>query len=149
MKLERVTEIMTKSVIHTVDVNSSVQEVAMIMKDVGTGCLVVVEKSKLAGIITERDVVQRVVAAKKLPREVRVSDVMSKPVITVGPEALVTDAAKVMMQNKIRRLVVADGVRILGIVTATDFAKMMYKKSASDPMLAAMARAAQLMQDYL
>jgi len=71
---------------------------------------------------------------------------MSKPVITVGPEALVTDAAKVMMQNTIRRLVVAEGVRILGIVTTTDFAKMMYKKSASDPMLAAMARAAQLMQ---
>ena len=145
MKLERVTEIMTKSVIHTVDVNSSVQEAAVIMKDVGTGCLVVVEKSKLAGIITERDIVQRVVAVKKLAREVRVSDVMSKPVLTVGPEALISDAAKIMMQNKIRRLVVAEGVRILGIVTVTDFAKMMYKKSASDPMLAAMARAAQLM----
>jgi len=145
MKLERVSEIMTKSVVHTVDVNSSVQEAAATMKDVGTGCLVVIEKSRLTGIITERDIVQRVVAVKKLAREVRVSDVMSKPVLTVGPEALIADAAKIMMQNKIRRLVVAEGVRILGIVTVTDFAKMMYKKSASDPMLAAMARAAQLM----
>ena len=145
MKLERVSEIMTKSVVHTVDVNSSVQEAAATMKDVGTGCLVVIEKSRLTGIITERDIVQRVVAVKKLAREVRVSDVMSKPVLTVGPEALIEDAAKIMMQNKIRRLVVAEGVRILGIVTVTDFAKMMYKKSASDPMLAAMARAAQLM----
>lgn len=145
MKLERVSEIMTKSVVHTVDVNSSVQEAAATMKDVGTGCLVVIEKSRLTGIITERDIVQRVVAVKKLAREIRVSDVMSKPVLTVGPEALIADAAKIMMQNKIRRLVVAEGVRILGIVTVTDFAKMMYKKSASDPMLAAMARAAQLM----
>ncbi|HEY4672961.1 MAG TPA: CBS domain-containing protein [Nitrososphaerales archaeon] len=145
MKLERLSEIMTKSVVHTVDVNSSVQEAAATMKDVGTGCLVVIEKSRLTGIITERDIVQRVVAVKKLAREVRVSDVMSKPVLTVGPEALIADAAKIMMQNKIRRLVVAEGVRILGIVTVTDFAKMMYKKSASDPMLAAMARAAQLM----
>jgi len=145
MKLERVSEIMTKSVVHTVDINSSVQEAAAAMKDVGTGCLVVIEKSRLTGIITERDIVQRVVAVKKLAREVRVSDVMSKPVLTVGPEALISDAAKIMMQNKIRRLVVAEGVRILGIVTVTDFAKMMYKKSASDPMLAAMARAAQLM----
>jgi len=145
MKLERLSEIMTKSVVHTVDVNSSVQEAAATMKDVGTGCLVVIEKSRLTGIITERDIVQRVVAVKKLAREVRVSDVMSKPVLTVGPEALISDAAKIMMQNKIRRLVVAEGVRILGIVTVTDFAKMMYKKSASDPMLAAMARAAQLM----
>ena len=145
MKLERVSEIMTKSVVHTVDMNSSVQEAAATMKDVGTGCLVVIEKSRLTGIITERDIVQRVVAVKKLAREVRVSDVMSKPVLTVGPEALIADAAKIMMQNKIRRLVVAEGVRILGIVTVTDFAKMMYKKSASDPMLAAMARAAQLM----
>ena len=145
MKLERVSEIMTKSVVHTVDVNSSVQEAAATMKDVGTGCLVVIEKSRLTGIITERDIVQRVVAVKKLAREVRVADVMSKPVLTVGPEALIEDAAKIMMQNKIRRLVVAEGVRILGIVTVTDFAKMMYKKSASDPMLAAMARAAQLM----
>jgi len=145
MKLERVSEIMTKSVVHTVDMNSSVQEAAAAMKEVGTGCLVVIEKSRLTGIITERDIVQRVVAVKKLAREVRVSDVMSKPVLTVGPEALIEDAAKIMMQNKIRRLVVAEGVRILGIVTVTDFAKMMYKKSASDPMLAAMARAAQLM----
>lgn len=145
MKLERLSEIMTKSVVHTVDVNSSVQEAAATMKDVGTGCLVVIEKSRLTGIITERDIVQRVVAVKKLAREVRVADVMSKPVLTVGPEALIEDAAKIMMQNKIRRLVVAEGVRILGIVTVTDFAKMMYKKSASDPMLAAMARAAQLM----
>ena len=145
MKLERVSEIMTKSVVHTVDMNSSVQEAAAAMKEVGTGCLVVIEKSRLTGIITERDIVQRVVAVKKLAREVRVADVMSKPVLTVGPEALISDAAKIMMQNKIRRLVVAEGVRILGIVTVTDFAKMMYKKSASDPMLAAMARAAQLM----
>ena len=143
--MERVSEIMTKSVVHTVDINSSVQEAAAAMKDVGTGCLVVIEKSRLTGIITERDIVQRVVAVKKLAREVRVADVMSKPVLTVGPEALISDAAKIMMQNKIRRLVVAEGVRILGIVTVTDFAKMMYKKSASDPMLAAMARAAQLM----
>jgi CBS domain-containing protein len=143
MKLERVSEIMTKSVVHTVDANSSVQDAAAMMKDVGTGCLVVIEKAKLAGIVTERDIVQRVVAAKKSPTEVRVSEVMSKPVITIGPEALVVDAARVMIQNKIRRLVIAEGTRVLGIVTVTDFAKMMYK-SAADPMLAAMARAAQL-----
>jgi len=143
MKLERVSEIMTKSVVHTVDANSSVQDAAAMMKDVGTGCLVVIAKAKLAGIVTERDIVQRVVAAKKSPTEVRVSEVMSKPVITIGPEALVVDAARVMIQNKIRRLVIAEGTRVLGIVTVTDFAKMMYK-SAADPMLAAMARAAQL-----
>ena len=69
---------------------------------------------------------------------------MSTPVITAGPEGPDTDAAKVIMQNKIRRLLVAEGVRILGIVTATDFAEMMYEKSDSDPLLAAMARAALL-----
>lgn len=145
MKLERVSEIMTKSVVHTVDANSSIQDAAAIMRDVGTGCLVVIEKAKLAGIVTERDIVQRVVAVRKSPKEVRVSEVMSKPVITIGPEALVSDAAKVMIQNKIRRLVIAEGARVLGIVTTTDFAKAMYK-SAADPMLAAMARAAQLTQ---
>lgn len=144
MQFGRVSEIMTKLVVHTVDANSSVQDAAAIMKDVGAGCLVVVEKFKLAGFITERDIVQRVVAAKKSPKEVRVSEAMSKPVITVGPKALVTDAAKIMMQNKIRRLVIAEGTKVLGIVTATDFAKMMYKRSAADPTLAAMARLGQL-----
>ena len=144
MRLDRVSEIMTKDVIHTINSTASVQEAASEMKKVGRGCLVVLDKSKLSGIVTERDIVQRVVAAERDPKKVKVSEVMSKPVITVGPEALVSDAAKIMVQNKIRRLVVTEGTRLVGIVTVTDFAKKMHKESASDPMLAAMARLSDL-----
>ena len=72
MKSERVSEIMTRSVVHTVDANSSVQDATATMREIGAGSLLVIENSRLSDIMTERDIVQRVVAVKKLPKEVRV-----------------------------------------------------------------------------
>ena len=141
----RVSDLMTKDVVHTVTPEASVEEAAMRMKDVGRGCLVVIERGQPVGIITERDLVQKVLAGKLSPRDLRVSQIMSKPVLTVGPEALVSDAATIMMKNRIRRLVVTEGLRVVGILTVTDFASFLHRKAGSDPMLAAMARAARLL----
>ncbi len=136
---------MTKDVIHTISQTASVEEAAQRMKQVGRGCLIVVEGGRPIGIITERDMVQKVMAEKLVPKNVKVSRIMSKPVITVGPEALVSDAANIMLQNKIRRLVITEGDRVVGVLTVTDFAKFLHRREGSDPMLAAMARAATLL----
>ena len=143
--MARVSELMTKDVIYTISQNASVEEAAERMKQVGRGCLIVVERTQLVGIITERDLVQKVIAEKLVPKNVKVSRIMSKPVITVGPEALVSDAASIMLQNKIRRLVITEGDSVVGVLTVTDFAKFLHKRAGSDPMLAAMARAATLL----
>ena len=70
---------------------------------------------------------------------------MSKELITVGPEALASDAAKIMVENRVRRLIVTEGVHVVGILTTTDFARLLLRKSHSDPMLAAIARAPLIM----
>jgi CBS domain-containing protein len=143
MNMTRVSEIMTKDVVHTIPPNASVEDAAKMMKEVGRGCLIVIEKGKPVGIITERDMVHKVLAERVTPKKTRVSAIMSKPVITVGPEALVSDAATIMVRNKIRRLVVLEGDRVAGILTVTDFAKHL-KREGRDPMLDAMARGAQM-----
>ncbi len=139
--MERVSDLMTKDVVHTIRPNISVAEAARRMKEVHRGCLVVVDEGGPVGIITERDLVQKVIAENLLAKDARVFDIMSTGVITVGPEALVSDAAKLMVENKIRRLVVSEGTRVIGVLTTTDFAKSLYEKSQADPMLRAMARA--------
>ena len=143
MEMTRVAEIMTRDVVHTILPSASIESAAKKMKEVGRGCLVVIEGGKPVGIITERDMVQKVLAESVAPKKTKVSAIMSKPVITVGPEALVSDAANIMLRNKIRRLVVLEGGRVSGILTVTDFAKHL-RREARDPMLDAMARGAQM-----
>jgi CBS domain-containing protein len=114
--MTRVAELMTKDVIHSVHPDSTVEGAAERMTEVHRGCLVVIDGGKLVGIVTERDLVQRVMAKGYMPDRVRVSEIMSKPVITVGPEALLTDAARIMMENRIRRLPVIEGFDVVGDV---------------------------------
>lgn len=138
MKLKRVTEIMTEYPLDTIEQGLSIQHTANIMKERGRGSLVVLDNKKPIGIITERDIVRRVVAEGR-DLNIKVKDVMSTPLITVGPEATVEVAAKIMYENSIRRLPVVENDNLLGIVTATDFVKHMLKEK-KDSMLLAMAR---------
>lgn len=144
MDMTRVSEVMSKRAISAIDKDASAQEAAERMKNLGRGCLVVMQNGKLAGIVTERDLVQRVLAARLSPEETTVSRIMSAPVLTVGPEALLSDAANIMAENRIRRLVVTEGARVVGVLTVTDLSAHLRRKTRSDPMLAAMARAAEL-----
>lgn len=142
---ERVSEIMTKDVIHSISPNETIEKAAERMKKVQRGCLIVVENGIPVGIITERDLVQKVIAEKMDPGKTTVSKIMSSPIVSIGPEALLSDAASIMSKNRIRRLPVVEGTELIGILTVTDFAKYMLRKSTSDQMLSAMARANQLL----
>lgn len=143
----RVSEIMTKDVIHSIGKDASAKDAADQMTKVGRGCVVVLGKNGPVGIITERDLTHRVMAEGLEPTEVKVSEIMSKPVVTVGPEALVSDAAMIMAKNGIRRLPIVEGTTLVGIVTVTDFAKFLRRRpDVPDEMLAAMARAAELVK---
>lgn len=114
-----VEEIMTPDVI-TTDVRRTVLDAARVMKERGVGCLVVMSKGEIAGIITERDIVIKVVATGLDPRMVRIEDFMSKPVITISPEATIAEASKIMATNGIRRLPVIKDGKLVGIVTERD-----------------------------
>jgi CBS domain-containing protein len=133
-----VKDIMTENVI-SIDVNNSVFEAASTMSSNQVGCLVVMEGEKPIGIVTERDIVRRVVA-EKLPLDSKISEVMSKSLITISPDTSLKEAARVMSSNKIRRLPVLKQNRLVGIVVASDFVRNVGKKSVSEEILEAMGR---------
>lgn len=96
--------------------------------------------SRPVGIITERDIVRRIVSEEKNPRNTQASEVMTKPVISVGPEASLYDASLIMTRHNIRRILVTRDNVLLGIITATDLSRHIYEKNKADPTLKAMSR---------
>ncbi len=101
--------------------NETVASVSKLMGKHDIGCVIIVDKAgNPAGIITERDIVQRVAARDVLPSEQKVANTMSKPVATITPNTTVNDAAKLMNRRKIRRLAVIDEGKLVGIVTMKD-----------------------------
>ncbi|UCB61065.1 MAG: CBS domain-containing protein [Candidatus Bathyarchaeota archaeon] len=118
----RVEDVMIKEVI-TVDGESTVKEAADIMNRFEIGCLIVTGNGKAEGILTERDLLKRVVSPGKNPLTTAVRTVMSKPLIVVEPDMELEEAAKLMFKLKIKKLPVVDSGRLMGLVTLTDLAR--------------------------
>lgn len=116
----RVREIMSRPVL-TVDADMDVLDAASRMISANVGSLIVVREGKPIGIITERDLVKKVVARAEDPRKVSVGDVMNSPLIKIHPDASLRDAAELMLKSGVKRLPVisADG-KLVGIITDTD-----------------------------
>jgi CBS domain-containing protein len=133
-----VKDFMTTNVI-TIDVQRTVLEAAKLMHQQDVGDLVVMEGVVAKGILTERDLVRRVIAMKK-PLDTKVSQVMSDPLITIDEESSLRDAARLMVKYKIRRLPVTKKKVLVGIIATSDFARHLSKKTFSEIMLAAMTR---------
>ena len=133
-----VKDFMTTSVI-TIDVQMTVLDAAKLMHQQDVGDLVVTEGKVPKGIVTERDLVRRVMANKK-PLDTKVSEVMSDPLITIDEESSLRDAARKMAKYKIRRLPVMKKNVLVGIIVTSDFVKHLSKKTFSEEVLAAMSR---------
>lgn len=116
----QVQDLMSSPVI-TVTLTETMKEVATIMSKNDIGSIVVTgSKEKLVGIITERDIVKRLTALNRLPSQVKVEDVMSSPVITIASDKDIKEAAMSMKEHGIRRLVVVERGKIIGIITSRD-----------------------------
>jgi CBS domain-containing protein len=133
-----VKDVMTTNVI-TIGVHETVFYSAKLMQQQDVGDLVVMEGNVPKGIVTERDLVRRVMALKK-PFDTKVSEVMSDPLITIEDQASLRDAARKMVKYKIRRLPVTKNNVLVGIIVASDFAKHVSKKTLSEEIIAAMSR---------
>jgi CBS domain-containing protein len=105
--------------------NMSAQEAAKKMGAVNTSSLLVTDfNDKPVGIITERDLVRRVVANDANSKTVVIKEIMSSPIATIDANSSVETAADLMMQNQVRHLLVVDDEDVnkpLGIITSTDF----------------------------
>lgn len=114
-----VKEIMTREVC-TGKRNESVLNASRKMLKFGVGSIVVVENNTPVGIVTEKDILEKVVARNKTPAEVMLEDIMTFPIITIKPTTSLREATNIMVKKGIRRLPVIDNGNLIGIVTDTD-----------------------------
>jgi signal-transduction protein with cAMP-binding, CBS, and nucleotidyltransferase domain len=110
----------------TVEENTLVNKVASLMEKHDLGCIVVTTKgTKPIGIITERDLVARVLAKNLKPSAKKAKEVMTSPLMTIEPDAMITDAAKRMSRLDIRRLGVVYKGQLVGIISSKDILSVM------------------------
>jgi signal-transduction protein with cAMP-binding, CBS, and nucleotidyltransferase domain len=109
----------------TIDENRSALEAAMVMTDEFIGSVVITRSSKIIGIFTERDLMMRVVGKRKDPEKVKIKDVMSESLITVGPEDSAGYCLNLMKEHRCRHLLVFAGDEFLGIVSLRDMVTLM------------------------
>lgn len=114
-----VEDVMSSPVI-TIDGEASIREGAQLMRDRKIGCLIVTIHERPEGILTERDILERVVAQNRDINNTRVREVMSTPLITVHRRMGILEAMRIMRRRNIRRLVVMENHTLLGIVTERD-----------------------------
>jgi len=139
----KVKEVMSRDLVK-IEPDRTVHDAAKLMTAKGVGCLIVAAGGKAVGIITERDLVSRVLAESFDPTKVLVGDVMTTPLFTVSSEQTLDEAAELMVKYKVRRLPVVDSGILKGIVTASDLAKALANKVKDEDLtLKAIARYAE------
>ena len=116
---QKLRKIMVESVV-TVKPNDTIKKAAQLMNLHGISSLVVVDSGKPVGVITERDMLERVLNNSVVTTEADVTNIMSKPVITASPNMRAGDAAKIMIEHNIKKLPVVENGRLVGIVSLTD-----------------------------
>ncbi len=120
-----VSEIMNTLIVK-IQGDKSSEDAAMKMRTANTSSLIVMDSDGLPiGIITERDLVGRVIANDADSRRIMVKDIMASPVVTIDPRSSVESAADLMLQNDVHHLLVVENEdlsAVLGVITTTDFA---------------------------
>lgn len=114
-----VRDVMNKNVI-TVKPDLSVREAVKLMTRYHIGSLVVMENERIVGILTEGDILRKVVIEERDLDETKVKEIMSENVITVEPDKRIEDAVELMTQHKIKKLPVVEDDKLIGIITTSD-----------------------------
>jgi len=119
-----------------VELKSTVQEAAQKMDDINVGLMPVVEDQRLVGMLTDRDIAIRAVAAGKDPKTTKVSEVMTKDVISCFEDQELEDAVNLMGEKQIRRMMILDRAnKIVGVVSLGDIATLLKDKEVSGTIL--------------
>jgi len=134
-----VKDLMTKDVV-TISSSKTVYDAVVLMTEKKIGCLIIIDGTAPVGIVTERDIVRKIVYQRLLPHEIKISEIMSKPLVTIAPDSSLRDAARLMLKNAIRRLPVIKENELVGMLVASDFAKHLSKENITEEILDAIAR---------
>lgn len=117
----KVADVMTKEII-TIDENATVKEAAIIMDKNQISCLITLRKGRAIGIITERDLLKRVIVEARNPEKTKVTKIMSTPLQTTTADTDLEEALRQMFKKKIKKLAVINNENILGLLSLTDIA---------------------------
>ena len=117
----QIRDIMEKNVI-TIENDKTAQEAAEIIAEKDISFLVVINDGIPQGVLSESDFVRKIAAADKKSSEVKVSDIMSYKFRSVDPTTTKEDAVQKMLNKNIRRLLVTDNEKLVGVITQTDLA---------------------------
>ncbi len=114
----------------TVPADSTALQAAKLMEEEDSSVAFALSQGKVVGIVTERDIARRVVAAGAAPDKTVVSSIMTSPIIAISPEAKIEEALRLMTKNKVRRLPVVDeAAGLAGIVAVGDIARALAEKA--------------------
>jgi CBS domain-containing protein len=118
-EMKYVQNIMNKTVI-TMKPKDLVSDAVKEMSAQNIGCIIVLDRSKPIGIITERDLTKKILLKGKSPEKTYLEAVMTKNPISLTPSTTIVDAARMMKKNKFRRFPIVEKGVLLGIITETD-----------------------------
>jgi CBS domain-containing protein len=120
-----VKDVMTSPVV-TVDEDATSNKIAKLMDENKLGCVIITnEAKKPVGIITERDLVKRVLSKNVVPDTVKAKEIMTSPLVTIEPEATISEAARRMSRLDIRRLGVVYKGNLVGLISSRDILGVM------------------------
>ena len=122
-----VRDVMARRVL-LVEATSSAKNSARMMNKFSVSSLIVSSEGDIVGIVTERDILTRVVASGQNPEEVTVREIMSEPIIVVNPDTPLEQAVQIMLMERIKKLPViekgGEKVKLVGILSMTDVARI-------------------------
>jgi len=116
-------EVMTRDV-RACEPNATVADAAKVMAQEDVGPVPIVEEGRLVGIVTDRDIVVRVVAEGRDPNATTVKEIASTDLVTVSPDDGLDEALHLLAERQVRRLPVVEGDRLVGIVAQADIARL-------------------------
>jgi CBS domain-containing protein len=123
----QVQDIMEKNVI-TLEYNKSALDASKILKEKEISFLVIQKDGNPIGLVTERDIVRKIAAEDKKSSELTIQEVMSKNFKWVKPEEDIENAIQKMLNNNIRRLLVLNNDKLVGVITQTDLSVFLRSK---------------------
>ncbi len=133
--MAHVRDIMQKNVI-SIEYDKTVYDAACILKEKEISFLVIIKDEKPIGVISERDIVQKLAAEDRKASSINIEDVMSKKFKWVTPETPIEEAVQKMLNNNIRRLIILDNdERLAGVITQTNLAEFLRSKLLINGML--------------
>ena len=109
-----------QQIVRSVTPDTTVFKAVKAMDRFGVGALMVIDKAKLVGIISERDYTRKVVLKDRSSKSTKVSEIMTRKVIQVDPEANLEKCMNVMGNNQVRHLPVVEKGKVLGVISSTD-----------------------------